>query len=97
MSEASDGGEREGLLARTAAPVAAVCADKAYDSFDGHAAILARDARAGDPAAQGRRDPPATRRQEVPHKRRVGRRHRRGRARRLEGRERRPPPRPRRA
>jgi hypothetical protein len=60
VSEASDGGEREGLLARTAAPVAAVCADKAYDSFDGHAAILARDARAGDPAAQGRRDPPAT-------------------------------------
>jgi hypothetical protein len=30
------------------------------DSFDGHAAILARDARTGDPAAQGRRDPPAT-------------------------------------
>jgi hypothetical protein len=30
------------------------------DSFDGHAAILARNARAGDPAAQGRPDPPAT-------------------------------------
>jgi hypothetical protein len=41
-SEASDGGELEGLLARTAAPVAAVCADKACDSFDCHAAILAR-------------------------------------------------------
>jgi hypothetical protein len=35
VSEASDGGEREGLLARTAAPVAAVCADKAYDT-NGH-------------------------------------------------------------
>ncbi|MBL4558410.1 MAG: transposase [Rhodobacteraceae bacterium] len=94
VSEASDGGER-GPARRTAAPVAAVCADKAYDSFDGHAAILARDARAGDPPRKGAaiRRPP--RRQEVPHKRRVGGRHRRGRARRLEGRERRPPPRPR--
>lgn len=42
-SEASDGGELEGLLAGIGAPV--VCADKAYDSFDCHAAILARDAQ----------------------------------------------------
>lgn len=65
-------GELEGLLARTDAPIAAVCADKAYDSFDCHAAILAREARpvilprkdAAIRPPPGRKDvpPPAARR-----------------------------------
>ena len=33
-SETHDGTELEGLLAEVEAPIAAVCADKAYDSFD---------------------------------------------------------------
>ena len=52
-SEVHDGAELDGLLARTDAPIAAVCADKAYDSFDCHAAILARDARPVIPPRKG--------------------------------------------
>ena len=44
-SEVHDGAELEGLLAAVGAPIAAVCADKAYDSFDCHAAILAHGAQ----------------------------------------------------
>jgi hypothetical protein len=44
-----DGGALEGLLA----PIAAVCADKAYDSFDCHAAILAREAQPVIPPYKG--------------------------------------------
>jgi IS5 family transposase len=44
-SEVPDGVELEGLLAAIDAPIAAVCADKAYDSFDAHATILRHGAR----------------------------------------------------
>lgn len=68
-SEVHDGGALEGLLAAVAAPIAAVCADKAYDSFDCHAAILAREAQPVIPPRKGaairpppgRKDVPATR------------------------------------
>ena len=59
LSETHDGVELEGLLAGIDAPIAAAYADKAYDAFDIHAAVLARGARPGDPAAQGRRHPAA--------------------------------------
>jgi IS5 family transposase len=80
-SEASDGGELEGLLAAVAAPIAAVCADKAYDSFDCHAAILARDAQPVIPPRKGaairpppgRRDVPPTRSAAVARIAEVGR------------------------
>lgn len=49
-SEVRDGAELEGLLAAVAAPIATVCAGKAYDSFDCHAAILARDPPSRDRA-----------------------------------------------
>jgi hypothetical protein len=65
-SEASDRGELEGLLARTAAPVPAVCADKAYDRFDCHAAILARDAQPVIPPRKGAAIRPPPRRKDVP-------------------------------
>lgn len=52
-SEVHDGAELEGLLADIDAPIAAVCADKAYDAFDIHAAILARGARPVIPPRKG--------------------------------------------
>lgn len=68
-SEVHDAAELEGLLARTDAPIAAVCADKAYDSFNCHAAILGHDAQPVIPPRKGaairpppgRKDVPATR------------------------------------
>jgi hypothetical protein len=52
-SEAPDGGQLEGLLAGIGAPIAAVCADKAYDSFDCHAAVLAHGAQPVIPPRKG--------------------------------------------
>lgn len=66
VSEASDGGELEGLLAAVTAPIAAVCADKAYDSFDCHAAILAREARPVIPPRKGAAIRPPPGRPDVP-------------------------------
>ena len=65
-SEVHDAAELEGLLARTDAPVATVCADKAYDSFDCHAAILARDAQPAIPPRKGAAIRPPPRRKHVP-------------------------------
>lgn len=65
-SEVHDGAELDGLLARTDAPIAAVCADKAYDSFDCHAAILARDARPVIPPRKGAAIRPPPGRKNVP-------------------------------
>ena len=65
-SEVHDGGELEGLLARTDAPIAAVCADKAYDSFDCHAAILAHGARPVIPPRKGAAIRPPPGRSDVP-------------------------------
>ena len=65
-SEVHDGAELEGLLARSDAPIAAVCADKAYDSFDCHAAILARQARPVIPPRKGAAIRPPPRRKDVP-------------------------------
>lgn len=60
-SEVHDGAELPGLIAGVAGPIAAVCADKAYDAFDAHAAILARGARPVIPPRNGAaiRPPPA--------------------------------------
>jgi hypothetical protein len=52
-SETHDGAEFEGLLAGIAAPIAAVYADKAYDAFDIHAAVLARGGRPVIPPRRG--------------------------------------------
>ena len=59
-SQAHEGGELPGLLAGIEAPIAAVSGDGAYDAFDIHAAILARDARPVIPPRKGRaiRPPP---------------------------------------
>ncbi len=65
-NEVHDGAELEGLLARTDAPIAAVCADKAYDSFDCHAAILARDAQPVIPPRKGAAIHPPPGRKDVP-------------------------------
>lgn len=65
-SEVHDGAELDGLLARTDAPIAAVCADKAYDSFDCHAAILARDAQPVIPPRKGAAIRPPPGRKDVP-------------------------------
>ena len=65
-SEVHDGAELEGLLARTDAPIATVCADKAYDSFDCHAAILARDAQPVIPPRKGAAIRPPPGRKDVP-------------------------------
>ena len=65
-SEAPDGGELEGLLAAVEAPIAAVCADKAYDSFDSHAAILAHGARPVIPPRMGAAIRPPPGRPDVP-------------------------------
>jgi IS5 family transposase len=79
--EAPDGGELESLLAAIEAPIAAVCADKAYDGFDSHAAILARGAQPVIPPRKGaairpppgRPDVPPTRGQAVARIAEVGR------------------------
>ena len=63
--EVHDGDALEGLLAAVAAPIAAVCADKAYDSFDCHAAILAREARPVIPPRKGAAIRPPPRRKDV--------------------------------
>lgn len=65
-SEVPDGAELEGLLAAVAAPIATVCADKAYDSFDCHAAILARGARPVVPPRKGAAIRPPPGRKDVP-------------------------------
>lgn len=65
-SEVHDGAELEGLLARTDAPIAAVCADKAYDSFDCHDAIRARDAQPVIPPKKGAAIRPPPGRKDVP-------------------------------
>lgn len=80
-SETHDGAELEGLLAGIDAPIAVVCADKAYDAFDAHAAILARGARPVIPPRKGaairpppgRPDVPPTRGQAVARIAEVGR------------------------
>ena len=65
-SSVHDGAELEGLLSRIDAPIAAVCADKAYDSFDCHAAILARDAQPVIPPRKGAAIRPSPGRKDVP-------------------------------
>ncbi len=68
-SETHDGTELPGLLAQVQRAIAAVYADKAYDSFDIHRAILAREARPVIPPRKGAairpppglKDPPPTR------------------------------------
>jgi IS5 family transposase len=65
-SEVHDGGALAGLLADIAAPIAAVCADKAYDSFDCHAAILARAAQPVIPPRKGAAIRPPPGREDVP-------------------------------
>jgi IS5 family transposase len=80
-SEVHDGAELEGLLAGIDAPIAAVCADKAYDAFDVHAAILARGARPVIPPRKGAairpprrvKDPPPTRGEAVARIAEIGR------------------------
>ena len=83
-SEVHDGAELEGLLADIDAPIAAVCADKAYDAFDIHAAILARGAHPVIPPRKGAaiRPPPGGSRTRPPTRGAGGRPHRRDRARR---------------
>ena len=65
-SEVPDAAELEGLLARTEAPLVAVAADKAYDSFDCHAAILAKGARPVIPPRKGAAIRPPTSRKDAP-------------------------------
>jgi hypothetical protein len=65
-SEVHDGAELEGLLADIDAPIAAVCADKAYDAFDIHAAILARGAHPVIPPCKGAAIRPPPGRPDVP-------------------------------
>ena len=54
-SETHDGTELQGLLAQVERPITAVCADKAYDSFDSHRGILARQAQPVIPRARAPR------------------------------------------
>ena len=80
-SETHDGAELPGLLAQIEGPVAAVYGDKAYDAFDIHHAVLARDARPVIPPRKGAairpppglKDPPPTRGQAVARIAEVGR------------------------
>ncbi len=65
-SEVHDGAELEGLLAAVDAPITAVYADKAYDSFDCHAAILEREARPVIPPRKGAAIRPPPGRKDVP-------------------------------
>jgi IS5 family transposase len=68
-SETHDAAELDGLLAQVEGAIAAVYADKAYDSFDSHRAILARGAQPVIPPRKGAairpppriKDPPPTR------------------------------------
>lgn len=68
-SETHDSAELPGLLAQVGQPIAAVYADKAYDSFECHRAILARQAQPVIPPRKGAairpppglKDPPLTR------------------------------------
>lgn len=64
--EVHDGAELEALLAGIDAPIAAVCADKAYDSFGCHAAILARGAQPVIPPRKGAAIRPPPGRKDVP-------------------------------
>lgn len=52
-SETHDGTELPGLLAQVEGAIAAVYADKAYDSFESHRAILARQAQPVIPPRKG--------------------------------------------
>lgn len=65
-SEAHEGAELPGLLAGVETPVAVICADKAYDAFDVHAAILARGARPVIPPRKGAAIRPPPGRPDVP-------------------------------
>jgi IS5 family transposase len=64
--EVHDGAALERLLAAVDAPIATVCADKAYDSFDCHAAVLAKDARPVIPPRKGAAIRPPARRPDAP-------------------------------
>jgi hypothetical protein len=64
--EVHDGAELEGLLAGIEEPIATVCADKAYDSFDCHAAVLARGAQPAIPPRKGAAIRPPPGRNDVP-------------------------------
>jgi hypothetical protein len=59
-SEHHDGPELPGLLGAVEGPIEAASADGAYDAFSNHAAVLAREARRDQPAAQ--EAPPHTQR-----------------------------------
>ena len=65
-SETHDGAELDGLLGAVDGPIAAVYADKAYDSFDSHAAILARGAQPVIPPRKGAAIRPPPGRPDVP-------------------------------
>lgn len=65
-SEVHEAGELEGLLAGIQRPIAAVYADKAYDSFDCHATILAREAQPVIPPRKGAAIRPPPGRKDVP-------------------------------
>ncbi len=65
-SETHEGGELEGMLAGIGAPTAAVCADKGYDAFDIHPAILARGAHPVIPPRKGGAIRPPPGRPDVP-------------------------------
>ena len=80
-SETHDGTELSGLLAQVEGPIAAVYGDKAYDAFDIHRTILARDGRPVIPPRKGAairppprlEHPPPTRGQAVARIAEVGR------------------------
>ena len=80
-STAHDGPELPGLLAQIDGEIDAVSADKAYDSFANHKAILARDARPVIPTRKGAaitpppglKNPPPTRGQIVKQMIQIGR------------------------
>ena len=80
-SETHDGTELPGLLAQVEGPIAAVYGDKAYDAFDIHRSILAREARPVIPPRKGAairppprlKHPPPTRGQAVARIAEVGR------------------------
>lgn len=80
-SEHHDGPELPGLLTQIEASLAVVCADGAYDSFNSHAAILARGATPVIPPRKGAaispprgmKDPPPTRGEAVRRITEIGR------------------------
>lgn len=65
-SQIHDAAELDDLLTAVDAPIAAVYVDKAYDSFDSHAAILARGARPVIPPRKGAAIRPPPGRPDVP-------------------------------